>query len=121
MFKTIGDKYLFDIEDFKNDTNIFIVFDEQQEQSEEFICYIKDKGVNIDSKDVVEHNLAYDGIVMCIGDYTGRLRVYYKEEINWDEYVLIPYDSLIFKEEKRSKLLKMLKKLKEYFKLMIKI
>ena len=81
MFKAKkGDKYLFDIEDFKNDTNTFIVFDEQEEQAKEFICYIKGKRINVDSEDVAEHNLAYDGIVMCIGNYTGRLRVYLKKK-----------------------------------------
>ena len=121
MFETKGDKYLFDIEDFKNDTNTFIVFNEQKEQAEEFIHYIKDKGINVVNEDMIGLNFGDEGIVMCIGDYSGRLRIYYKEEIDWDEYEFIPYDSLIFEEEKRSKLLKMLKKLKVYFKLMIKI
>lgn len=105
MFKVIGDKYLFDIEDFKNDTNIFITFNEQREEAEEFITYIKDNGIDVDSEDMVEHSLDDDGIVMCIGDHSGKLRIYYKEEIYWYEYEeFIPYDSLIFKEEKRSKL-----------------
>lgn len=104
MFKTIGDKYLFDIEDFKSDTNIFITFNGQREEAEEFIAYIKDKGVDVDSEDMVYYNFGDDRVVMCIGDHSGKLRIYYKEEIYWDEYTFIPYDSLVFKEEKRSKL-----------------
>ena len=81
MFKTIGDKYLFDMEEFKEDVTINIVFDEQKEQAEEFITYIKDKGVSIKGDDVFTHNLGDEGIAMCIGENSGLLRIYYKAEI----------------------------------------
>lgn len=105
MFKAIGDKYLFDIEDFKEDVTINIVFDEQKEQAEEFITYIKNKGVDIKGDDVFTHNLGDEDITMCIGENSGLLRIYYKAEICGGAYEkFIPYDSLVFKEEKRSKL-----------------
>ena len=105
MFKAIGDKYLFDMEEFKEDVSINIVFDEQKEQAEGFIYYIKNKGVNVKGDDVFTHNLEDEGITMCIGENSGLLRIYYKEEICGGAYEkFIPYDSLIFEEEKRSKL-----------------
>lgn len=105
MFKTIGDKYLFDMEEFKEDVTINIVFDEQKEQAEEFITYIKNKGVDIKGDDVFTHNLGDEDITMCIGENSGLLRIYYKAEICGGAYEkFIPYDSLVFKEEKRSKL-----------------
>ncbi len=105
MFKTIGDKYLFDMEEFKEDVTINIVFDEQKEQAEEFITYIKNKGVDIKGADVFTHNLGDEGIIMCIGENSGLLRIYHKEEICGGAYEkFIPYGSLIFEEEKRSKL-----------------
>ena len=106
MFKTIGDKYLFDMEKFKEDVSINIVFDEQKEQAEEFITYIKNKGVGIKGDDVFTHNLGDEDITMCIGENSGLLRIYYKAEICGGAYEkFIPYDSLIFEEEKRSKLI----------------
>ena len=105
MFKTIGDKYLFNMEEFKEDASINIVFDEQKEQAEEFITYIKNKGVDIKGDDVFTHNLGDEDITMCIGENSGLLRIYYKAEICGGAYEkFIPYDSLIFEEEKRSKL-----------------
>ena len=105
MFKAIGDKYLFDMEEFKEDVTINIVFDEQKEQAEEFITYIKNKGVDIKGSDVFTHNLGDEDIIMCIGENSGLLRIYYKAEICGGAYEkFIPYDSLIFEEEKRSKL-----------------
>ena len=101
MFKTIGDKYLFDMEEFKEDASINIVFDEQKEQAEEFITYIKNKGVDIKGDDVFTHNLGDEDITMCIGENSGLLRIYYKQEICGGAYEkFIPYNSLIFKEEK---------------------
>ena len=101
MFKTIGDKYLFDMEEFKEDVSINIVFDEQKEQAEEFITYIKNKGVDIKGGDLFTHNLGDEGIAMSIGEDTRLLRIYYKEEICGRAYEkFIPYNSLIFEEEK---------------------
>ena len=100
MFKTIGDKYLFDMEEFKEDVTINIVFDEQKEQAEEFITYIKNKGVDIKGDDVFTHNLGDEDITMCIGENSGLLRIYYKAEICGGAYEkFIPYDSLVFENE----------------------
>ena len=100
MFKAIGDKYLFDMEEFKEDVTINIVFDEQKEQAEEFITYIKDKGVDIKGSDVFTHDLGDEDIIMCVGENSGLLRIYYKAEICGGAYEkFIPYDSLIFEEE----------------------
>ena len=99
MFKAIGDKYLFDIEEFKNNNNINITFN-NKEKANSFINYVESKGIDKCEDDLYFHDLNNVKIIMYFGEDSRLLRINYKNEICGSlNELFIPYDSLVFEEE----------------------
>ena len=79
MFKAIGDKYLFDIEEFKNDNNINITFN-NKEKANSFINYVESKGIDKCEDDLYFHDLNNVKIIMYFGEDSRLLRINYKKQ-----------------------------------------
>lgn len=99
MFKAIGDKYLFSIEIFKDNSNINITFN-NEEEAKNFISYVESKGVTKSVSDFHYHDLNSGNTIMFFGEDSKLLRIKYRDEIceSIDE-LFIPYDSLVFVNE----------------------
>ena len=99
MFKAIGDKYLFDIEVFKDNSNINITFN-NEEEAKNFIEYVESKGVTKDEEELEYHDLNSGRTIMYFGEDSRLLRINYKDEICGSlNELFIPYDSLVFENE----------------------
>lgn len=99
MFKTIGDKYLFDIEVFKDDSNINITFN-NEEEAKNFISYVESKGVTKSVSDFHYHDLNSGNAIMFFGEDSKLLRIKYRDEICESiNELFVPYDSLVFVNE----------------------
>ena len=99
MFKNIGDKFLFNVEEFKNNSNINITFN-NEEEAKDFIKYVESKGVTKYEEDLDCHDLNSGKTIMFFGEDSKLLMIKYRDEIYESiNELFLPYDSLIFVNE----------------------